>query len=147
MCLSTVYALGVKGPNRVICEYTSTVQVLGDSVLLTDITGNELRVAGSLESVDLIKNTIIIRTPELAVNGGVRKFEMIREIFNSCDNNQMRDVDIREIETADPEESVKEFLVGRQVSCEKLVKNDGSVIFDINTDGLSQRISFVEISP
>jgi hypothetical protein len=75
----------------------------------------------------------------------MKKYEVIREIFNSCDNNRMRDVDIREIETDDVELSVQEFLKGRQVQCEKLVKNDGSVTFDINVDGLKQRVSFMEI--
>jgi hypothetical protein len=67
---------------------------------------------------------------------------MIREIFNKCSGNQMRDVDIREIETSDPDLTVKEFLTGDSVSCEKFEKPDGSVIFDINTDGILQRVSF-----
>lgn len=70
------------------------------------------------------------------------KYEMIREIFNNCSGNQMRDVDIKEIETSDPDLIVKEFLIGNSVHCEKLEKPDGSVIFDINTDGILQRVSF-----
>jgi predicted RNA-binding protein len=156
MCLSTVYELGVKGSNRMLCEYTSTVEVRGDMLFLTDITGNEIRVAGTVEKVDLVKNRIFIRPGVNAVEEpvmraikgrGIKKFEMIREIFNSCDNNQMRDVDISEIEIADPDEAVKTFLVGKQVKCEKSVKKDGSVIFDINTDGLNQRISYIAINP
>jgi predicted RNA-binding protein len=148
MCLSTVYELGVKGSNRVLCEYASTVEALGDTLLLTDITGNEIRVAGRVERVDLIKNTIFIRPAErVQQEPGIKRYEMIREIFNSCDNNQMRDVDISEIEIADPEEAVKPFLTGTQVSCTKSVKQDGSIIFDIAADGLTQRISYVEIRP
>jgi hypothetical protein len=70
------------------------------------------------------------------------KYEMIREIFNNCSGNQMRDVDVKEIETSDPELTVKEFLIGNSVQCEKFQKPDGSVIFDINTDGILQRVSF-----
>jgi hypothetical protein len=70
------------------------------------------------------------------------KYEMIREIFNNCSGNQMRDVDVKEIETSNPDLTVKEFLIGNSVQCEKLEKPDGSVIFDINTDGILQRVSF-----
>jgi hypothetical protein len=75
----------------------------------------------------------------------MKKYEMIREIFNSCDNNKMRDVDIREIWTDDVDASVKQFLGGKDVQCEKFVKNDGTVIFEINADGLNQRVSFMEL--
>jgi hypothetical protein len=67
---------------------------------------------------------------------------MIREIFNSCGNSKMRDVDIREIETDDPDTAVKEFLDGKNVRCEKFIKNDGTVIYDISVDGLNQRVIY-----
>jgi hypothetical protein len=67
---------------------------------------------------------------------------MIREIFNSCGNSKMRDVDIREIETDDPDRAVKEFLGGKNVRCEKILKNDGTVIYDITVDGLNQRVVY-----
>jgi hypothetical protein len=70
------------------------------------------------------------------------KYEMIREIFNACSNNQMRDVDIREVETNDVDSVVKEFLSGKEVSCKKQVQPQGCFVFDIETDGLIQRISF-----
>ncbi|GHV54777.1 hypothetical protein AGMMS49579_16040 [Spirochaetia bacterium] len=66
--------------------------------------------------------------------------------MNSCDNNQMRDIDIQEIETDDVDAAVKEFCVGKEVRCEKTVKNDGAVIFDICTDGLEQRITYTELT-
>ena len=31
------------------------------------------------------------------------RYELIREIFNLCSNNQMRDVFVSEVETSDPE--------------------------------------------
>ena len=75
----------------------------------------------------------------------MRRYERIREIFNGCDNSQMRDVDIKEIETGDLDAAVQEFCAGKQVSCEKFVRNDGSVFFEINADGLNQRITFMEL--
>ncbi|MDR2500505.1 MAG: hypothetical protein LBD37_05420 [Treponema sp.] len=73
------------------------------------------------------------------------RYERIREIFNGCDNSKMRDVDIKEIETGDLDAAVQEFCSGKQVSCEKFVRNDGSVFFEINNDGLNQRITFMEL--
>jgi hypothetical protein len=75
----------------------------------------------------------------------VKKYEMIREIFNSCSGNQMRDVDISEIETDDPDTFVRQFLTGKNISCEKLVKDEKTIIFDISIDALKQRISFMEL--
>jgi hypothetical protein len=70
------------------------------------------------------------------------KYEMIREIFNSCDNSRMRDVDIEEVETADVDTLVREFLSGKEVSCKKQVQPNGCLIFDIESGGLLQRLSF-----
>jgi hypothetical protein len=67
---------------------------------------------------------------------------MIREIFNSCGNSRMRDVDIREIETADVDGTVQEFLSGKAVGCKKQILPGGCIIFDIESGGLLQRVSF-----
>jgi hypothetical protein len=76
-----------------------------------------------------------------------KKYEMIREIFNSCDNSQMRDVDIQEIETDDLDAFMKGFIRGKDIRSEKIQKNDGAVVFNINVDGLNQRVSFMELTP
>ena len=44
----------------------------------------------------------------------------------------------------DLEKYVDRFCTGQEVTRERTDKPDGSVIFDINTDGLAQRISFCE---
>jgi hypothetical protein len=67
---------------------------------------------------------------------------MIREIFNSCGNSRMRDVDIREIETADVDSVVKAFLSGKEARCKKTVLPKGRLIFDIESGGFIQRVSF-----
>lgn len=73
------------------------------------------------------------------------KYEMLREIFNQCSGNQMRDVFVNEIEAASPEEAVKDYLVGKDVSVERSVRDDGDVVFDCVVDGLHQRYSFTKI--
>ena len=72
-------------------------------------------------------------------------YEFIREIFNQCSGNQMRDVDVSEVETDDPEAFIKPYLTGKDVTVERSVLKDGTIIFDVTTDGLRQRFGFTEI--
>ncbi|MDR3160542.1 MAG: CooT family nickel-binding protein [Spirochaetaceae bacterium] len=60
MCLSTVYELGAQGDKRLICEHTSSLRVQGDRIVLVDLMGSEVSVPGTVQSVDLVKNTIFI---------------------------------------------------------------------------------------
>jgi hypothetical protein len=69
-------------------------------------------------------------------------YEMIREIFNLCSGNQMRDVFVSEIETDDLDAYVKHYLVGKTVSCEKSTNENGGIVYDIVTDELKQRLTF-----
>jgi hypothetical protein len=54
----------------------------------------------------------------------------------------MRDVFVSEVETNDLDAYVKQYLVVKTVHCEKSVKEDGSVVYDIVTDDLTQRLTF-----
>jgi hypothetical protein len=69
-------------------------------------------------------------------------YEMIREIFNLCSGNQMRDVFVSEVETDNLDIYVEQYLVGQEVACEKTVNESGSVVYDIVTDDLKQRLTF-----
>ncbi|MBR0481246.1 MAG: hypothetical protein IJJ48_02100 [Firmicutes bacterium] len=73
------------------------------------------------------------------------QYEMIREIFNKCANNQMRDVFVEEIETDDPKRYVEEYLEGKADEIEENVLKNGDVIIDVNVSGLRQRFSFTPI--
>ena len=57
----------------------------------------------------------------------------------------MRDVFVQEVEIADPEAYVKQKFQGKDVSYEKTVMEDGTIIFDIQTSMIRQRCSFTEI--
>lgn len=74
----------------------------------------------------------------------MKEYEVIWEIFNKCPRNQMRDVFVEEVEIEDPEAYVKAKFQGKEVSYEKTVLQDGSVVFDIVTSGIRQRCSFTE---
>jgi predicted RNA-binding protein len=166
MCLSTAYELGGNGERKLLCEYVSIIKVAGDTITLTDLMGQELSVTGALESVDLVKNAITISpltgggsvegapgTAGVSAGGlagnsagtGRKKYEMIREIFNSCSGNQMRDVDVQEIEIGDLDAYLAELYSGEHFTSAKTVREDGVVVFDIDASGLAQRVSFTEI--
>ena len=72
------------------------------------------------------------------------RYELIREIFNKCSGNQMRDVFVSEVETDDPEEYVRRFLVGTDISVDRHRTDNGALLFDVVIDGIHQRFSFTE---
>ena len=72
------------------------------------------------------------------------RYEVIREIFNKCSGNQMRDVFVSTVETDDPEGYVKDLLKGKEVVIEMDVLRDGTIVFDVDIAGLKQRFSFTE---
>ncbi|MCC8100924.1 MAG: hypothetical protein LIP11_01215 [Clostridiales bacterium] len=72
-------------------------------------------------------------------------YETVWEIFNQCPNNQMRDVFIDEVETGDTDEFLKNKFKGKEISWEKAVQPDGTIIYDIMASGIRQRYSFTEI--
>ena len=73
------------------------------------------------------------------------QYELIREIFNKCSNNQMRDVFVEEIETDDPRKYLEDYLAGKEVLIEETVMPKGDVIFDVDIAGLRQRFSFTPL--
>lgn len=75
----------------------------------------------------------------------MKEYEAVWEIYNQCANNQMRDVFIEEIEIEDPEAFVIQKFKGKDVSYDKTVLEDGTVVFDIMASGLKQRYTFTEI--
>ncbi|MCD2492998.1 hypothetical protein LQE92_10195 [Lacrimispora sp. NSJ-141] len=72
-------------------------------------------------------------------------YEVVWEIFNQCSNNQMRDVLFDEVELDDPEDYVKKKFKGKEVSYEKEILEDGTVIFHIDASGIRERCTFTEI--
>ncbi|HIX28862.1 MAG TPA: hypothetical protein H9858_04115 [Candidatus Blautia stercoravium] len=76
----------------------------------------------------------------------MKEYEVIREMFNLCPGNQMRDIFIEEIELpdqADLESYVREkFKNEEQLTIERTEKEDGSVVFDVMTAAIHQRYTF-----
>ncbi len=75
----------------------------------------------------------------------MKEYEVIWEIFNKCPRNQMRDVFVEEVEITDPEEYITKKFQGKDVTYDKTVLADGTIVFDITTSQIKQRCSFTEI--
>ncbi len=75
----------------------------------------------------------------------MKEYEAVWEIFNLCSGNQMRDVFVEELELDDLDAFIQEKFKGEDVSYEKTVREDGTVIFDIQTSQIRQRYSFTEL--
>ena len=68
----------------------------------------------------------------------MKEYEMVREIFNECANNQMRDVFIEEIRLdgeAAVDARVEELLKGEEAKIEKEVLADGSLVYHVDLSG------------
>lgn len=59
MCLSTVYMTD-GGERTKLAEYVSGIRAEGEKITLTDIMGLETVVYGTLKSVDLVENRVLI---------------------------------------------------------------------------------------
>ena len=72
----------------------------------------------------------------------MKQYEMIREIFNKCSGNQMRDVFVSEIESDNLDEYIKQYLVGGEIAVKKSENAEGAIVYDFTIDGLLQRLTF-----
>lgn len=73
----------------------------------------------------------------------MRMYELCCEIFNQCSNNQMRDVDFREVSVEDTDAYVRDLEPRASIEKEEL--SDGTVIYHTDTAGLLKRYSFTPI--
>lgn len=75
----------------------------------------------------------------------MKAYEMMIENLNKCPGNQMRDTEIREIETDDLDAYVQGLHKDKKVSIDKEVMNDGSIVFHLDLSGTLIRYTFTEI--
>jgi len=60
MCLSTVFELGEGNTRTKLAEYVARLDINGNKISFSDIMGSEQTVTGTLQSIDLLKNIIVI---------------------------------------------------------------------------------------
>ena len=75
----------------------------------------------------------------------MKEYEFITEIFNNCSGNQMRDVEILEIETDDIVKYLRAYLKNDDVELVRSEPEKGVTVFDIDIEGLKQRFTFTEL--
>ena len=75
----------------------------------------------------------------------MKEYDAILEIINQCPGNKDRDTFFEEIETDDVEAYVKARFAGQEITYDKTVLKDGSIVFDIMASGIHQRYTFTEI--
>ena len=73
------------------------------------------------------------------------EYEMVREIKNLCPNNQMRDIFFCEVETDDPEDYVRAFLLGKALDVTVERGSAGAVTVHATCDGLMQKFVFTPL--
>ncbi len=74
-------------------------------------------------------------------------YEVIREIFNQCSGNQMRDVFVDEVDLdeAGIDKYMDQYRIGAEVEEEREVTSSGDIIYNIVSDGLRQRVGFTKV--
>jgi hypothetical protein len=74
-------------------------------------------------------------------------YEFTREIFNSCSNNQMRDVFFEELTLSDAEIDalIASYLTSSTAVCDRYVDAKGVITADIDVDGLRQKLTFCAV--
>ena len=75
----------------------------------------------------------------------MREYEVVREIKNSCPNNQMRDIFFEEIECVDPETWLRQRLAGKTFELSAEPGRDGAVTVYVQVDGMTEKYVFTLI--
>ncbi len=73
------------------------------------------------------------------------EYEFVREIFNNCSGNQMRDVFFKEIVTDNVDEYLRQYLERKDVITAREELPDGAIRFSVDSSGMLQRFTFTEI--
>ena len=73
------------------------------------------------------------------------EYEFVREIFNNCSRNQMRDVSFEEIELEDVDAYMSSVLLPSDKIVSREILEGGAICFDVDSSGMRQRFTFTEI--
>lgn len=75
----------------------------------------------------------------------MKTYEVVREIPNSCKNNQMRDVFFQEISCDDPERYVRGLFSGQRCELDVQPGENGDMTIFVRTGDLYQKFLFTLI--
>lgn len=71
----------------------------------------------------------------------MKHYELIHEIYNLCDGQP--DSQIKEVDVDDLDVYMKS-LTSKVSTCEKTEREDGSVVYEVVTNGVKERYTFTE---
>lgn len=75
----------------------------------------------------------------------MKTYEVVREIPNSCKNNQMRDVFFDEVSCEDPEQYVRGLFSGQQCALEVQREENGDAAVFVRTGDMVQKFLFTQL--
>ena len=75
----------------------------------------------------------------------MKRYEVVREIANSCERNQMRDVLFFEVDTDDPVEWVRREIKGGEVHITAETNRGGDMTVFVESAGMHQTFLFTEL--
>ena len=75
----------------------------------------------------------------------MKRYEVVREIANSCERNQMRDVLFFEVDTDDPVEWVRREIKGGEVHLTAEEGRPGEMTAFVESAGMYQKFLFTEL--
>lgn len=73
------------------------------------------------------------------------EYEVVREIQNSCEGNQMRDIFFDEIETEDPAKWVRDNFPPEGLEIDVHTGAQGEITIFVHTPGMNQKFLFTKI--
>ena len=146
MCLSTVYRDSVKQDNMVM-KNVRMIEYQNGNIVLTDLMERQMSIEGDLVMANLVDGVAVIRENNHTGNADqkMKTYEVVREIPNSCKNNQMRDVFIEEVSCGDPEQYIRDMFSGQLCEFDTQRTENGDTTIFVRAGDLYQKFLFTLI--
>lgn len=147
MCLSTVYRDSVKQDN-VVMKNVRMIEYQNGNIVLTDLMERQMSIEGEMVMANLVDGVAVIRENNFCTGNADQKmktYEVVREIPNSCKNNQMRDVFIEEVSCGDPEQYIRDMFSGQRCEFDTQRTENGDTTIYVRAGDLYQKFLFTLI--
>ena len=115
--------------------------------MLTDLMERQMSIEGDLVMANLVDGVAVIRENNHTGNADqkMKTYEVVREIPNSCKNNQMRDVFIEEVSCGDPEQYIRDMFSGQRCEFDTQHTENGDTTIFVRAGDLYQKFLFTLI--
>ena len=75
----------------------------------------------------------------------MREYEVVREIENSCERNQMRDVFFEEIRCEGPEQYIRGLFAGQRYEMDAQPQENGNWVIYVTSGNVVQKFLFTPL--